>query len=130
MNDEELATHLRRRPTTPGPHPVVMISRGPVDDVLDRLLLHFDARPDDELEVRRDRATLGYLTASALYALLPPLTRGIGDGDHFALLGDPLDELLVLDCPEGDYSLTVVLYPAGHPPRCPRHPDLELTVRP
>jgi hypothetical protein len=129
MNDEELATHLPKKPTTDGPHPAVLVGPGVVDEVLERLLLHFDADPDDELEVQRDGVTLGYLSADTLYALLPRLTRGIGDADHFALPGDPLDELLVLDCPEGDYTLTVVLYRADAPPHCPHHPEHALVVR-
>jgi len=131
MDDRDLAAGLPDVPATAGPHPVVVVASGPVGAVLDRLLLHFNAHPDDELEVRREGVTLGYVTADTLYRILPAPTRSTGgDADHFALLGDSGGEVLVLDCPEGDYSLSVVLYPAGSPPRCPRHPDRVLQVRP
>ena len=129
MDDRELAAGLPDVPATAGPHPVVVVAPGPVGAVLDRLPLHFNAHPDDELEVRRGSVTLGYVNADTLYRILPPRTRGVGDADHFALLGDPAGEVLVLDCPEGDYALSVVLYPAGSPPRCPHHPDRVLRVR-
>jgi hypothetical protein len=131
MDDRELAVRLPDVPATAGPHAVVVVAPGPVGAVLDHLLLHFNDHPDDELEVRREGVTLGYVTADTLYRILPPRTRGTGggDADHFALLGEPGGEVLVLDCPEGDYSLSVVLYPAGSPPHCPHHPDLVLQVR-
>lgn len=132
MDDEDLAAGLPDEPATAGPHPVVMVPAGTVDVVLSRLLLHFNTHPDDELEVRREGVTLGYVTADTLYRILPPPTRGRtrgGGADYFALLGEPADEVLVLDCPEGDYSLSVVLYPAGSPLHCPHHPDLVLQAR-
>jgi hypothetical protein len=129
MNDQEWAAHLADRPSKSSDHRVVVISAGPVDGVMNRLLLHFEAHPDDELEIRRDRTTLGYLTAAALYATLANPTRGLGDADHYGLLGLPEDELLVLRCPECDYSLSVVLL-HGEPPRCPRHPETELGIHP
>lgn len=129
MNDEELADALPDEPRTPGPHVTAIVAPGSVDATLDELLLHFERHQDDELRVQRGGTTLGYLDADTLYRLVPSLTRGVGDADHFELYGEPRDEVLVLDCPLGDFSLEVVLYPVDGPPRCPHHPDRELQVR-
>jgi hypothetical protein len=129
MNDRELADALPDEPRTPGPYVTAIVGPGSVDSTLDALLLYCESHRDDELGVQRGGTTLGYLDAETLYRLVLPLTREVGGADHFELYGEPRDQVLVLDCPLGDFSLRVVLYPVDSPPRCPHHPDRELRVR-
>lgn len=131
MDDTELAAQLSPESERPGPHPTVVIDAGPVDGVLEHLLLHFDRYPMSKLRVQRGDVLLGYLDAGTLYRIVPELTRGIGDSDHFGLPGEADDEVITFECPVAGcgYELSVVLYPAGSVLGCPRHPGGSLRAR-
>jgi hypothetical protein len=125
MNDDELAGYLTGKPATDTSRPVVAIESGSVDGIFDPLLLYFESHPEEhDVQIVRDDLVVGYLDRDTLYRIVPPLSRGIGDADHYSLLGDTDDELLTFVCPvEGcDYQLSVVLMPAGRALKCQRHP--------
>jgi len=74
---------------------------------------------------------IGYLVRDDLYGFVADSLKSVGHGDHSLLPGSADFKLLELRCKRKNCKerMAVILFDEDHPPKCPKHPDVNMGVR-